>query len=206
MGGASLDRCGGANIDQAMGNIGERALMQNEPQRMTGEGLLNDGGGFWNAPPQRPPGYAFDEIMRLGRAAIGIGSSTMALCVQSIRWGLKTKGLKSHALIAKAMDLHAMNRQNPPQDAVAWDLLASRLSALCHVNRTGSWGVADALHTAEGRDTGLTSALTLYRAQKEAKLMGADKTGGALSGSDEEKSEKKKKKRWTKPQREEKPK
>jgi hypothetical protein len=59
--------------------------------------------------------------------------------------------------------------------------------------------VADALHTAEGRDTGLTSALTLYRAQKEAKLMGADRTGGALSDSDEDKSEKKKKKRWSKP-------
>ena len=124
----------------------------------------------------------------------------MALYIGSIRWGVKTKGLKSHALIlAKAMDMHALNRGTPPQDALAWDLIASRLSALCHVNRTGSWGVADALHTAEGRDTGLTSALTLYRAQKEAKLMGADRTGGALSDSDEDKTEKKKKKRWSKP-------
>jgi hypothetical protein len=35
--------------------------------------------------------------------------------------------------------------------------------------------------------------------------MGADRTGGALSDSDEDKSEKKKKKRWTKPQGAKKP-
>ena len=151
-------------------------------QGIGGDNLLQPGGGFWNAPPQRPPGYYFEEVMRLGREAIGIGSSTMALYIGSLRWGMKSKGLRSHAMImAKAMDMHST-----AQDLRAWDLIATRLAALCHVNKTGSWETAEALQTADGRDTGLSTAVSLYRAQKEAKLMGRTSKGGPLSGSSDE--------------------
>ena len=52
----------------------------------------------------------------------------MALYVNSVRWSRKAKGLRSHALVlAKALDLHT---QNPPRDAEAWDVIASRLEAI----------------------------------------------------------------------------
>ena len=45
-------------------------------------------------------------VLGLGRNAVGVGASTMALYVQTRTWHKATAGLKSHALIlAKAMDL-----------------------------------------------------------------------------------------------------
>ena len=80
------------------------------------------------------------------------------------------------------MDLQA---ENPPRTWEAWDLLATRLRGIVHVARGGSWEVAEALQTDAGRDTGLVSAVELYRAKKEACLTRGTERDGDLFADDE---------------------
>ena len=93
-------------------------------------------------------------------------------------------------ILAKSIDLHLEN-----QDDLAWDLIASRLRALIHVNRTGSWAVAESLQSAQGRDTGLSSAADLYRARKEAQLVKGENAEGLQDDSGHETSQPKNRKR-----------
>jgi len=140
---------------------------------------------FYKLPPARPPGWHTAQVIRSGREAMGLSESTMAMYIASHHWRKTTKGLRSHALIiAKALDLHTAR---PPRDLEAWDLLATRLRALIHVNATGDWDVAEALQSDLGRDTGLVSSVELYRAKKEASLTKGTRTsaeGADRSDSD----------------------